>query len=63
VELDSNLRVTKQPTLAYGGVQKYPCRAEDVEKFLVGRSWTDPGTLKCTPSLLTLLLYHRRLVE
>jgi hypothetical protein len=55
VELDSSYRVTKLPTLAYGGVQKYPCRAEKVEEFLVGRSWSDPATLKCTytpPSFL-----------
>lgn len=52
VELDSSYRVTKLPTLAYGGVQKYPCRAEKVEEFLVGRSWSDPATLKYALALL-----------
>lgn len=46
IELDSSFRVTKQPTLAYGGAQKYPCRATKTEQMLVGRVWTDPTTLR-----------------
>ena len=58
MELDSSYRVTKLPTLAYGGVQKYPCRAEKVEEFLVGRPWSDPATLKCTPTRLPSSYNH-----
>jgi len=50
IELDSSFRVTKQPTLVYGGVQKYPCRAIETERILVGRVWTDPATLRGTPA-------------
>eukprot|EP00005_Dracoamoeba_jomungandri_P003978 CAMPEP_0174259192 /NCGR_PEP_ID=MMETSP0439-20130205/8049_1 /TAXON_ID=0 /ORGANISM="Stereomyxa ramosa, Strain Chinc5" /LENGTH=1426 /DNA_ID=CAMNT_0015342987 /DNA_START=78 /DNA_END=4358 /DNA_ORIENTATION=+ len=46
VSLDSNYKVTEQPTLVYGGIQKYAVRATETEKSLVGKSWTDPDTLK-----------------
>ena len=51
-EVDQNGKVLSQPTIVFGGIQKYACRAPQTEQMMVGRNWTDKNLL---PQLLTSL--------